>query len=256
MIDLSSSLKMFITAVFVSGFTLTALMACGGDDDAGGLDKNCPEGSQWDEEHRICVESSYGESDGDESDISDGDKGGSGDIGDSCDESNPCLDDLICSEEAFCETCPDELSACDNKCVDTNSDPEHCDSCGKVCDGELICNDGECVCPDRLFGCGNECVDLQTDLENCGTCDKICDEGDTCDFGECTSEYLICMNEYCARELANCGSDCMGLMECMVDCDSDEACWENCLDQYPTTAGQQLGALLQCILDNCEQYSN
>src|SRR5690625_4686168 len=70
------------------------------------------------------------------------------------------------------ETCEGELSFCDERCVDTWTDPEHCGACDQACAAEEACVDGSCVfsCGEGLENCDGECVDLDADLRNCGGC--------------------------------------------------------------------------------------
>jgi predicted outer membrane repeat protein len=41
--------------------------------------------------------------------------------------------------------CPDGKTRCSGVCVDTQSDPQNCGSCGNDCEGDEVCRNGECV---------------------------------------------------------------------------------------------------------------
>ena len=88
--------------------------------------------------------------------------------------------------------CPSGTTECDGQCVDTNTDPEHCGSCGQACDPSEECHAGKCGTP-----CDEECT-LEGEVECVGNAIRECgefDNEDVClEWGptqEC-DEYEIC----------------------------------------------------------------
>ena len=75
--------------------------------------------------------------------------------------------------------------ACGDQCVNLQSDNANCGQCGRTCDNELSCIDGECRCADSsLTSCGGQCVSTDDDPDHCGSCENPCSTG-TCEDGEC-----------------------------------------------------------------------
>jgi hypothetical protein len=58
---------------------------------------------------------------------------------------------------------------CSGVCVDTNSDVNHCLSCGEVCAGVK-----PGCCPNDSFSFAGGCTDLNSDPSNCGGCGTFC----------------------------------------------------------------------------------
>lgn len=77
---------------------------------------------------------------------------------------------------------------CGNACVNTQSDPANCGTCGNVCGAGLLCSLGACSssCANGLTACGAACADTMTNPANCGTCGNACGAGQTCSGGICT----------------------------------------------------------------------
>src|SRR5690606_839175 len=75
---------------------------------------------------------------------------------------------------------PGSLIACDDTCVNPNTDRNHCgatEGCGEgardageVCDAGEICVAGTCTlsCPAPLVACGGTCIDPDTNADYCG----------------------------------------------------------------------------------------
>lgn len=114
----------------------------------------------------------------------------------------PCGDGCAPADACPCEQgCDPELEVCDGEacrcrpglvrcgaaCVDTRSDPEHCDACDAACDAEAACQGGECVaaCEAPAAACDGACVDLATDSLHCGDCGKLCLADEVCLSGQC-----------------------------------------------------------------------
>ena len=83
-----------------------------------------------------------------------------------------CLDDSICQSSGAGTSPADFACECVGNdagkthcpgegCRDTNTDADHCGSCGHACDAGQSC-------------CGGGCVDLSADAANCGTCGHAC----------------------------------------------------------------------------------
>ncbi len=98
-----------------------------------------------------------------------------------------------CLTEAFVDPegrlgCDDQmLDACGGECVNLDTDPEHCGTCGRECEDDEACTEGECVpvCMGEDAVCGGACVDLDFDDQNCGDCGEACGFAQTCLYGEC-----------------------------------------------------------------------
>src|SRR5204863_1842215 len=72
--------------------------------------------------------------------------------------------------------CNTSLANCGGTCVDPNSDPNNCGTCGNQCDSG-ICSNGVCVAVrlgQTCTTCGNNCVDLQSNAAHCGSCSHAC----------------------------------------------------------------------------------
>jgi Cys-rich repeat protein len=87
------------------------------------------------------------------------------------------------------------IACCNNTCIDTSLDVNHCGSCGNTCgaDGGTA---NAC--------CNSVCKDTRTDPDHCGACNAVACSGNhvtsrTCSAGQCTSA--------CASGYADCDSD-------------------------------------------------
>ena len=128
--------------------------------------------------------------------------------GDSC---GACTDPFVCSANACVSGCPDGVQPCNNVCVEYETDPVNCGSCGTickttdpaklgVCDG--VCGEADCpadhwnlngqpgdgceysctsggaeTCNDADDDCDGETdedFDLDNSLLHCGACDAGC----------------------------------------------------------------------------------
>jgi hypothetical protein len=174
-------------------------------------------------------------------------------------------------------TCIGYQTLCDSNCVDLQTDPNNCGSCGMSCDPSKVCTRGQCVdicaasqtaCP--LGGAGDGgtsvfCVDLKTDNANCGTCGKPCAPEQTCLSGSCKSlcspGQTGCMPEgggapYCVTtqsDNSNCGSCgrvCGAQQVCMAG-----VCVDECLPNQKACPDPEGGAPfcadVQTDNDNC-----
>ncbi len=184
------TLKVFLAAA-VFGFTV-ALGACAGCDDEvtgdeadgdAGFDVGDPDDADEtgdpDTEDDTADDGDTGDPDaGDDGDTGESDTGDdngddNGDEGDDGDEDDVCP--LPYQQE------------CDDECVSTNTDIDHCGECANECDSDEACVGGECTteCMGDLQLCDNRCVDYDIDSDHCGQCDNPCDDGQGCSDGTC-----------------------------------------------------------------------
>jgi hypothetical protein len=99
----------------------------------------------------------------------------------------------------FC--CGSGQTCCGTICVDLQTNPANCGSCGHVCIPGALCTAGQCVCPPGTSACANGCQNLATDINNCGACGLVCLNGQFCSGGECV----------CPDGLTNCRHQCVSL---------------------------------------------
>jgi hypothetical protein len=157
--------------------------------------------------------------------------------------------------------CPTTL--CTGQCVDTQTDPTHCGSCGSVCPRGAMCIAGACKCPAaQSTPCNGSCVDLATDHNNCGGCGNACPAGDRCANKSCVACQStdkmcsgVCVDP--ATDISNCGS-------CDVHCPSGATCDNGvcaCPNGDPFTCPGAADAGPQCVNvsndpNNCGSCSN
>jgi hypothetical protein len=137
---------------------------------------------------------------------------------------------MICPNGTVCSggqcqsvSCPTGQSLCGSRCVDVNSDSQHCGACSARGDpgsgGEPIpalCQPGSCACAggreECQFGEMAACLDLQNDDRSCGQCGNTCDRGQRCRAGSCEAitcpEGAILCGEQCVVG-ATCGENCI-----------------------------------------------
>ncbi|KYF94352.1 hypothetical protein BE17_24785 [Sorangium cellulosum] len=148
-----------------------------------------------------------------------------------------CAAGELCNGAGECATtCTAGLLACDDTCVDPDTDREHCgakgdcsgDSAGVACAAGEVCNgSGECElsCQSGLLACDGTCVDPDTDRDHCGA------------TGDCTGASA---GVACAA-----GEICNGAGECELSCQSGLlACDGTCVD--PDTDRDHCGATGDC----------
>ncbi len=158
---------------------------------------------------------------------------------------------------ACAEECVPEDSAfeeCDDQCVDTSVDDDHCGQCNNDCGTGEGCDDGIC-CDGEFTNCGGQCIDLVSDDDHCGVCENQCTTGVAgatafCSQSSCveqctdTSHTLCDGDERCAdldTDIEHCGS-------CEVSCDNapengtpiceDGACSFQCNTNFEECGGE------------------
>ncbi|MBQ9816563.1 MAG: hypothetical protein IJM59_03720 [Proteobacteria bacterium] len=162
-----------------------------------------------------------------------------------------CSDD---SGGSSCQ-CDSSQTCCDGKCVDLDTDSDHCGSCTNACESKEICQSGECKstpessCKNCKAGkecCNGKCVDLSSDHDNCGKCGKKCGKDQTCSDKVCSGSAgpVPCTPATCVDFGYSCGTvddGCGSTLKCGT-CNDDEDCIEHVCtkkgDCTPKTCGE------------------
>ena len=102
-----------------------------------------------------------------------------------------CSDDDGVTEEQQC-TGP-YTQMCNDQCVSTQTDPDHCGACNTTCGEDEACQTGQCVdtCSAGLEMCDSQCVSLDSNPDHCGECGNDCDAGEGCSLGECVDSMTF-----------------------------------------------------------------
>lgn len=118
--------------------------------------------------------------------------------------------------------CPDGLTECEGRCVDTQSDTQHCGGCGARCGINELCSGGECSCPIasagiRAYAQADICC--PPEQVPCGA--QCCPEGQRCCAGECRDgcggERVYCnCNQTCYDDVQVCLSECRVTLGCFT----------------------------------------
>jgi hypothetical protein len=140
-------------------------------------------------------------------------------------------------EDGVC-TCAEGDVFCSGRCIDPQTDPSNCGTCGTECTAGQVCQSGSCACPVGASDCADVCTDLQTDETNCGICGTTCAAGQTCEGGLCR----------CAGGLTACGAFCIDTTSnpsncgsCGNICATDQECKAGaceCVDETETLCGR------------------
>ncbi len=138
--------------------------------------------------------------------------------------------------------CSNNLIPCDNRCVDPETDMEHCGGCGVSCIIGEVCLAGQCaiLCPGNQTECYGGCYDLQRSTFHCGQCGNECATGEVCIRGECQIS--------CPLNFTRCGDTCINIQTDPINCG---ACGNECEDGEVCSLGL---CSLTCpsLLTNCE----
>ena len=97
-------------------------------------------------------------------------------------------------------TCTSEYQrVCDDTCVNTKIDPDHCGECDNACDDGTACSGGECMdsCLDSQTICDRQCAELDNDNNHCGECGNACDDGEGCVDGSCVNALTFETPTWC-----------------------------------------------------------
>jgi len=119
-------------------------------------------------------------------------------------------------------SCTTGQTECDGACVDTQTNQNHCGSCGNACGASEGCTGGQCkiACPGTQAECGGLCYDLLSDDQHCGSCGNACASGEVCGNGQCTLN--------CPTGQDNCSGSCVDLQTNAANCGScANACGAN-----------------------------
>ena len=105
-----------------------------------------------------------------------------------------------CATGNICSPCSlMGLTECNNNCVSTQVDLNHCGGCNKPCqvgqacvagtcisgNCSLTCTPGQLCCPPNNICCDNACVSPLYDAKHCGGCNKPCSPPSMCGMGVC-----------------------------------------------------------------------
>ncbi|MCD6496989.1 MAG: hypothetical protein J7M25_01630 [Deltaproteobacteria bacterium] len=137
--------------------------------------------------------------------------------------------DGTCDSDEDHATCPQDCPLCGDGSCDPGEDSQ---SCPADCTG--TCGDGYC----------DETEDCSTCASDCGTCPSTCGNGD-CE---------AMMGESCAScpQDCTCGDQtCSAVLQCMGNCNTDQACIDVCQEQGCYEAQTEVQAIYACILTNC-----
>jgi hypothetical protein len=114
-----------------------------------------------------------------------------------------------------------QLTCGSGSCVNAQTDPQNCGSCGKTCGNGSTCEGGSCVCASGYVSCSGSCVASNT--QHCGNNCTACPSGDVCNSdGTCSSTCTSgtkCSDNTCSSSTNpnDCGS-------CDNVCPSTESC--------------------------------
>ena len=113
----------------------------------------------------------------------------------------PCPDFRMARNAVTCACeCPPGLTNCNDNCVDLNTDPLFCGSCGTppcdpftemCCNGVCtnVCNSANCGSCGRVIQAGEKCCNCSPRMlgtnTNCSDCGDVCSLGRTCVNGTC-----------------------------------------------------------------------
>ena len=164
-----------------------------------------------------------------------------------CPDDPPCPEDRkgcchapglnVCTIDGCCREL-DGMKACNNFCVDTNRDPNHCGGCNLRCGEGESCVGGRCgqgECPDGEPMCGVTCCGFGWEC-----CDGVCERQGV---AVCTSDG------WCPSTV---GHACCGTGDCSEDpcCrfSAGEACCVSSLDGETTCCP---GGASQCAPGGC-----
>ncbi len=141
--------------------------------------------------------------------------------------------------------CEPPQRECFERCIDPQTDPESCGSCGNRCPQGTVCQAGQCMgsCGGGLADCAGACVDLSLDREHCSACGQACQAGFTCDAARCT----------CPEGTELCGDTCVDTVSNDEHCG---ACNQACGPKESCQKGQCLCATGSKEMECNDQQDN
>ncbi len=171
----------------------------------------------------------------------------------------PRADGNVCTD-----ACPGGFAVCSGSCVDTESDPLHCGTCGMACpkrpNATRTCMAGDCgfECDPGFYDCDgdptNGCESQQTELDNCGGCGLACGFANgvascatgACQLVGCDAGWGDCdgdLDNGCERDVrtsvahcGGCGAACPSAENAAVAC-AMGVCQVDCLAGFASCDG-------------------
>lgn len=174
---------------------------------------------------------------------------------------------------------------CGGHCINPQTDPQNCETCGTVCQNGYTCGNGGCACFDQSGTyklcdanqtcCAGACVNLsvlQTDPNNCGSCGNVCGTGETCCAGKCVNlqsdsgNCNSCGNA-CGSGEDCCNGSCLGVQKDANNCGScghvcnipngnGVVCQDGRCEASSCAAGYQLCNQLTTLDEVCADLNN
>jgi endo-1,4-beta-D-glucanase Y len=173
-----------------------------------------------------------------------------------------------CAKPATVTTsCTSSQLTCGGSCVNAQTDPQNCGSCGKMCGNGSTCQGGACVCASGYVSCSGACV--VSNMQHCGNSCTACASGDVCNAdGTCSSTCTSgtkCSDNTCSSstnpmDCGTCGNACPSGESCISgSCSCGSAtqmyCSGTCVDITSTTncgsCGNKCGAGQTCSNGSC-----
>lgn len=145
-------------------------------------------------------------------------------------------------EGSDCEKCGGEV------CIDLETDPVNCGTCGETCPLGVGCEAGVCVCPEGQEACGESCVNLLGDVGNCGGCGNRCADGKVCYLGVCADTCAGLEN--CSGSCVDIESDLLNCGGCGIICEAGAVCDAGGCDCDPTPVSFSTD-VLPILIDRC-----
>ena len=146
---------------------------------------------------------------------------------------------ILCTCNPACGPCEDCFNrkcvahsgagtSCNNTCVDLQTDPNNCGSCGHICPSGQTCSNGVCGCGNASCNgtcCNNTCVNTNTDPNNCGSCSHACPASNpTCSNGVCGCGNASCNGTCCNNTCVDLQTDPNNCGSCGHICPSGQTC--------------------------------
>lgn len=117
---------------------------------------------------------------------------------------------ILCTCNPACGPCEDCFNrkcvahsgagtSCNNTCVDLQTDPNNCGSCGHICPSGQTCQNGTCACPTGFIDCNGICC--ATDPTGVSTC---CNGSCCAAFQCCNGICCALTGQYCTHSTGSC----------------------------------------------------